>query len=168
MAAEKYSNDVELKQLAPQPVVSIRETVKIAALGEAQGDRLRVVSRYLQQRGVQHAGPPFVRYHTFGDTETDVELGVPVAEPMVGEGRIVAGELPGGPVITLWHLGAHDETLREAYARLQAWQNEHARQPSGTGWEVYFWIDVRQYRDSATWPDLSDWRTQLVQPLAEP
>jgi effector-binding domain-containing protein len=164
MAAQQLGNHVEIVQLEPQPVLSIRARVQIVDLAQAQDDRIRALSRYLQQSGAQLAGPPFVRYHTFTQTETDLELGIPVVAPVEGEGRIAAGELAGGPAISTWHIGPHD-TLAEAYARIQAWLNEHGREPDGAPWEVYYWIDPNQYRGAATWPDPSSWRTQLVQPI---
>ncbi len=164
MAAQQHGNDVEMKQLEPQPVLSIRATVQIVDLAQAQDDRIRALSSYLQQSGAQLAGPPFVRYHTFTETETDLELGIPMVAPIVGEGRIAASSLAGGPAIITWHIGPHD-TLAEAYARMQAWLNEHGREPDGAPWEIYYWIDPKQYRGPATWPDPSSWRTQLVQPI---
>jgi len=164
MAAEQHGNDVAMEQLEPQPVLSIRATVQIVDLVQAQDDRLRALSSYLQQCGAQLAGPPFMRYHTFTQTETDLELGIPVVAPIAGEGRIAAGELSGGPAISTWHIGAHDR-LAEAYARMQAWLKEHGREPAGAPWEVYYWIDPTQYRGAATWPDSSSWRTQLIQPI---
>ncbi len=166
MATEQHGTDVEMRQLEPQPVVSIRASVPITQLGEVMDDRLRALSRYLQQRGVQPAGPPFVRYHTFGETETDLETGIPVMEPVVGEGRIMSGVLPGGPAIATWHLGAHD-TLGDAYARLGAGVKASGREPRGAAWEVYYWIDPAQYNGAANWPEPSAWRTQLVQPINE-
>ncbi len=47
-------------------------------------------------------------------------MGVPLVDPVTGEGRIAAGELPGGPAVTTWHLGAHDK-LGGAYARIAAY-----------------------------------------------
>ncbi len=160
------ANDTQVQHHQPQPVLSVRATVPVAELGSAQGDALRALWSSLQQRGVRPAGPPYVRYHTFGETETDVEVGVPVpvAIGAVGQGRVAAGELPGGTVVSTWHLGAHDR-LGDAYARLQAWLKEHGHQPQGAGWEVYHWIDLDQEPDPASWPDPSSWRTQLVQPI---
>jgi effector-binding domain-containing protein len=149
----------------PLPVISIRETVAIAELAGAQGERLRELWQSLQSRGLAAVGPPFVRYHTFGEAETDVEVGVPVHEGTAGEGRITAGELPGGPAITTWHLGAHDR-LGDAYARLGAWLEEHEREADGGAWEVYWWIDPSEEPDPSRWPAPSEWRTELVQPLA--
>lgn len=157
--------DVTIQQLEPQPVVSIRATVPIAELGQHHDDRLRALAGFLEQRGVRPAGPPFVRYHTFGDGETDLEVGIPVGTAVAGEGRIAAAELPGGPAVTTWHIGAHD-TLGDAYARMQVWLSEHGREPDGAAWEVYGWIDPARYDGPATWPDPASWRTQLIQPIA--
>ncbi len=98
-------------------------------MGEAMDDRLRALSAYLQQRGVQPAGAPFVRYHTFGETETDLETGIPVAEPVAGEGRIVSGVLPGGPAISTQHIGLHDR-LGDAYACIDGCYHKLERQLS--------------------------------------
>ena len=148
MAEEQYSDEVEIRQLEPQPTVSIRATVPIVDLAAHHGDRLEALSTFLRQRGAQPSGPPFVRYHTFGGTETDVELGIPVAEPITGEGRIAAGELPGGSAVTTWHIGPHD-TLGGAYGRVNAWLKEHGREPAGASWEVYHWIDPGDERGPA-------------------
>jgi effector-binding domain-containing protein len=111
-------------QRGPQPVLSVRATVPVAELPAAQGEALGALWDHLQRHGGRPGGPPFVRYHSFGDVETDVEVGVPVADGATGEGRVVAGELPGGTMASTWHLGSHDR-LAEAYARLQAWLQEH-------------------------------------------
>ena len=166
MAVEQHGNAAELQQLEAQSVVSIRATIPVAELGEHQGDRLRALSDFLRQRGIQPAGPPFVRYHTFGEIETDVELGIPLAEPVAGEGRIATGELPGGPAVTTWHIGAHDR-LGDAYARIAGWLQSHGGEPAGASWEVYHWIDLSLGTDTAEWPDPSSWRTQLIQPIKE-
>lgn len=167
MTVEPFAPNVVLEQRQPQPTISIRETVAIAALGEAQDAMLQALSGYIAQHGVQPAGPPFVRYHTFRETETDLELGVPTGEPAAGEGRVAAGVLPTGPAISTWHLGAHDR-LGEAYERLHLWLKEHGREPNGAGWEIYVWIEPSHYNGTDTWPSPADWRTQLIQPITEP
>jgi effector-binding domain-containing protein len=163
MATEQNGNDDEFQQLEPQPILSIRATVLIEELAEAMGDRIQALRGYLQQHGLQPAGPPFVRYHTFEETETDIETGVPVFESVAGEGRITNGELPGGPAITTWHTGPHNK-LGEAYARIADGLKEQGREPNGASWEVYYWIDLSQGFDpSGGGP--STGRTQLVQPV---
>jgi effector-binding domain-containing protein len=161
---DPQANDTQIQHRQPQPVLSVRATVPVAELAAVQGEALRALWSSLQQHGVRPTGPPYVRYHTFGETDTDMEVGIPVATGAVGQGRVAAGELPGGTLVSAWHLGAHDR-LADAYARLQAWLKQHGHQPAGPGWEVYHWIDLGQEPDPASWPDPSSWRTQLVQPI---
>jgi effector-binding domain-containing protein len=149
----------------PQPVLSIRGNVRVAQLAQAQGQRLGGLWRLVHARGLAPVGPPFVRYHAFGETETDVELGMPVAERATGEGRVKAGALPGGAAISTWHVGAHDR-LGEAYGRLSTWLEENGREAASPGWEVYWWIDPGREPDPSSWPAPTLWRTELVQPVA--
>ena len=155
---------VDLLHLEPQPVLSIRSTVKVADLGNVMGESIPALLAYLKQSGAQPTGPVFVRYHTFGEIETDLEIGVPVVEQVAGQGAIAAGSLPGGPAIATWHVGPHSE-LRDAYARINTWPIEHGREPDGPAWEVYYWIDPTQASGGGSQDDPSTWRTQLVQPL---
>ena len=157
-------NDIQVQHPDPRPMLSVRASVPVAELASAQGEALRALWRHLQRHGGRPSGPPNVRYHRFGEAETDMEVGIPVAAGAVGQGRVAAGELPGGTVVSAWHLGAHDR-LGEAYAGVQAWLKEHGREPAGAGWEVYHWIDLDEEPDPAGWPDPSNWRTQLVQPI---
>lgn len=164
MNAADEGNTVEVQQLAAQPTLSVRATVPLAQLAEAQGDQLQALLSYLHQCGVEAAGPPFVRYHTFGDEETDLEVGIPMATPVAGRGRVANGELAAGPAVTTWHTGGHDK-LADAYTRLNSWLQEHDRKPDGSAWEVYYWIDPSRDYDPANWPEPANWRTLLVQPL---
>ena len=156
--------DVRIEEREPQPVLSIRQTVELARLTDAQGESLRELWSFSQRHEAKLTGPPFVRYHTFGETETDLEVGIPVVEAVDGEGRVAFRELPGGAAITTWHIGSHDR-LADAYARLGAWPKEHGREADGAAWEVYTWIDPSVEPDPSAWPAPSEWRTQLVQPI---
>ena len=162
-AASQKGAAVEIQQLEPQPTLIIRATIPIDTLPAEVGERIPALISYIRQRGAHPAGPPFVRYHTFGEGETDMEVGIPVKELVAEEGRIIASELPGGPIISTWHYGPHD-ALGQAYARLQAWLDEQGREPDGPTWEVYHWIDPNATFDPSTW-DPSTWGTQLIQPI---
>jgi effector-binding domain-containing protein len=161
---ESHSEEVVVEEREAEPTASVRGTVAVAGLTEAQGVYLRALWSFLEERGLGPAGPPFVRYHTFGESETDFEVGVPIAEQAAGAGRVESGELPDGTAASTWHFGAHDR-LGEAYARLGAWIQDNGRVPAGAAWEVYHWIDLTMEPDPATWPPPSEWRTQLIQPI---
>jgi effector-binding domain-containing protein len=164
MTDQTNGNAVELLQLPSQPTVSVRVIIPIAQLGDEWNDRILVLWEHLRNNGVEPIGSPFVRYHTFAEGQTDLETGVPVAEPVAGEGRVASSELPAGPAIATWHIGSH-EGLGNAYARLGAWMQEHGGEPNGPGWEEYHWIDHNQNADPAAWQHTASWRTRLVQPI---
>ena len=156
--------EVLLQTHGRQRIVSVRQTVAVSNLQTAQLESLRLLWEFTQRRQVEPAGAPFVRYHTFGSEETDVEVGIPVVPELSSEQPVLAGELPGGPTAVTTHDGAHDR-LGAAYRRLQDWIGDHGRAAAGAGWEVYGWIDLRQQPDPTSWPPPTEWRTQLVQPL---
>ncbi|MFG3417589.1 GyrI-like domain-containing protein [Micromonospora sp. NPDC048063] len=156
--------DVVERRRDPKRSLSIRATVPVARLAEAQGEQLTSLISHLRASGVAPAGAPFVRYHTFGDDKADLETGIPVGDDADGTDRIAVTELPGGTAISTWHLGAHDR-LAEAYARLEAWLGEHQRTPAGPAWEVYTWIDPTEPLDPSAWPSPTEWSTEIVQPV---
>ena len=158
MDGDRDSEAITVEELEAQPVLSVRGTVEVAQLAEAQGERLGEVWRSVEAGEATPAGPPFVRYHTFGETETDLEVGIPVVEPV---GR---GELPGGIAIRTWHIGSHD-ALAGAYGRLESWLTQNGRARNGAGWEVYWWIDASKEPDPSTWPPPTEWRTEPGQPI---
>jgi len=158
------SEATTLIHLQQQPTLSLRGTVLIADLGTSHGARLRALQSYLVQENIPVIGPPFVRYHTFGDRETDVEVGVPVAQEQAGTGDIQAGHLPGGPALVTEHIGAHDQ-LGKVYGRVRQAMLSQKRAPNGAAWEVYEWIDLLRDQGLSPAPDPSEWHTRLVQPL---
>lgn len=164
MDGDRDFEEVAVAELEAQPVLSIRGIVDVAQLPEAQGERLREVWQSVNAGEATPAGPPFVRYHTFGEAETDLEVGIPVVEPVAGREKAEGGELPGGTAIRTWHIGSHD-VLGDAYSRLNTWLTEHGRAANGAAWEVYWWIDASEEPDPSTWPPPAEWRTELVQPI---
>lgn len=76
---------------------------------------------WLAGRGIQPAGPPFIRYHVIDmPAELDVEFGVPVVAAVPGDDRVRAGVLPAGRYVTLRHTGPYDG-LVASNAALQDW-----------------------------------------------
>ena len=149
--------EVELKDLKPQPMVSIRTSCKVAEIGPVLGEILPEVFHYLDKRGVRPAGPPFTRYHSFDGTNCEIEAGMPVAEPQPDEGRITAGELPGGPTATTVHVGPYED-LPSAHDALDAWLKANGKKSRGPQWESYV-------TDPGEEPDPQKRQTELLWPV---
>jgi effector-binding domain-containing protein len=149
--------EIEIKEIESQPTIGIRVTILPSELSEAMGEILPEVWSYLESRGIYPASPPFARYYAYGADAVDMEAGFAVAAPLSGDGRIVAGELPGGQVATTWHVGPYD-TLTQAYDALRAWLKEQQWEEAGAPWEVY-WTDPGEV------PDPAAWRTEVLWPV---
>ncbi|HEX6811750.1 MAG TPA: GyrI-like domain-containing protein [Planctomycetota bacterium] len=140
-----------------QHVASIRIKVKPAEISTQLGIVLPEVWAHLNAVSAKMAGPPFARYHTFSDTDIDLEAGIPVQKPIEAKGRIVNSELPAGKTVTCWHIGPY-EKLKGAHEGLQAHLAEKKLKARGGPWEV-FWTDPGMV------PDPSKWKTQLFAPI---
>jgi effector-binding domain-containing protein len=93
---------------------------------------------------------------------------VPVAQPLTGNGRVIAGALPAGRYVTLYHVGA-PETLAGATASLLDWAAakglafDVSPSPEGERWGCRLEIYLTDPRDE---PDMTKWETRLAFRLA--
>ncbi|MCA1656781.1 MAG: GyrI-like domain-containing protein, partial [Actinobacteria bacterium] len=82
---------------------------------------------WLAEHGVEPAGPLFIRYVEVDEAgdPLDIELGVPVATGVQGDGRIEPGVLPAGRWATYLHVGPYNHAtepdLAAGRATLRAW-----------------------------------------------
>lgn len=136
-----------------QPVVSIRVKCKPSEITRELGTILPEVMNHLTVVGATHAGPPFSRYHAWGETEIDLEAGIPVTGPVQVKGRLQNSSLPAGKAVTAWHIGPYEQ-LTVAYEGLRRYLDAHQYVTRGGPWELY-WTDPGMV------PDKAKWRTQL-------
>ena len=149
--------EVTVRETEPQPVASIRATIKPDEIGDKLGTLLSQIRQYLDEQGSIPTGPPFSRSHTYTAEAVDLEAGYPVKQPVDGDGRIAASQLPGGPVAATWHIGPYTR-LRGAYDALRAWMAKQGRKPRGAPWEVY-------WTGPGVEPDSAKWKTEIVWPI---
>ncbi len=140
-----------------QPVASIRAKIKTSEISQGLGVLLPEVMAHLTATGANPAGPPFSRYHSFTDTEVDIEAGIPVHKPISEKGRVKNSELPAGKAVSCWHVGPYDK-LSGAHLALQAHLAAKKLTARGGCWEIY-WTDPGMV------PDPAKWRTQLFAPV---
>jgi effector-binding domain-containing protein len=142
-----------------QLVASIRVKCKPDEISATLAVLLPEVMAHLNATGARVAGAPFSRYHAFGETEIDLEAGIPVAKPITEKGRVKNGELPAGKAVTVWHVGPY-EKLGDAHGSLQAYVAANRLTSRGGPWEIY-WTDPGMV------PDPAKWRTQLFVAIEE-
>lgn len=154
---------------AAQPYVAIRRPVTMRTIPEI-ADRLPVVFGWLATRGIEPAGPPFLRYRVIDmDRHLDIEAGVPVDAAIEGDKDVISGVLPGGRYVTVTHVGPFDK-LMDVTTALLDWA---ARE--GLTWDM---IETENGQEWGCWlelyitnpsqePDMSKWTTELAFRLAD-
>jgi effector-binding domain-containing protein len=149
--------EIEVVELEPQPAVAIRATTTAKELGSVMPGLYPEVFAYLEKKGVKPAGPSFGIYHEFEEDRVDFHAGFPVSEPVEGEGRIEAIEIPGGRAAVTTHVGPYT-TISEAYEVLDAFVHGQGQDHGDAPREVY---EVGPGDE----PDSAKWRTQVVYPF---
>ena len=158
--AEPILTDHEIKTLEPQSTLAVRVRVPMDQLD--LGALFATVLPRLQAVATD-GGPPYGRYHEFGPTQADVEIGIPVGDVSldlpdqdVGEHPIEPSELPGGPTAVAIHHGSY-ETLGPAYDRLHDWIHSQGHDEGPGPWESYLDLpdeveDEASLRTVLHWP----------------
>jgi effector-binding domain-containing protein len=121
----------KLEDRGEQPYVAIPARATMETIGPTLAPLVPEVFGWLEQQGVDPAGPPFFRYLVIDmDGELELEVGVPVATPVAGDDRLRAGSFPAGRYATAVHVGPY-EGLADATGSLLAWADEN-----GVAWDV--------------------------------
>lgn len=149
---------IDVRDTAPQHVLYATRRVPREQIANAIGEALGLVFPYGQRAGAAFAGQPYTRYFGMGPGLLTLEVGMPVATAIPGEGEVTAGTLPAGPTLVAVHGGSYD-TLADTYVAMERWMQEHGKSPGGAPWEVYV-------TDPAEHPDPADWRTEVYWPIA--
>lgn len=134
---------VQIREMAAQDVAAVDFQGGAAELGSLMGPAFAAVMAYLSTHGLYPAGPPVCFYEPLPVSDQPPTsflgwTGFPVAQPVAGDGQVVARKLPGGRVATLVHTGPY-ETLHSGYQALtEGAAALGAEVDMGTGmWEAY-------------------------------
>jgi effector-binding domain-containing protein len=93
-----------------QPYVAIHVKVTIP-FGDVIGRVMPELFDTLKTRGIEGSGPVFFKFNVVDMPRLEIEFGVPVATPVAGEGRLVAGVLPAGRYAELTYWGHYDDLI---------------------------------------------------------
>ena len=153
------SYEIHLREVAPQEAASIRAQIVWADIGSFVGGAMGEICKIVADQGVRFGGPPLAIYHCAEaeEAELDVEVAVPVAEPVEPVGRVGNTTIQGGLVATTLHCGGY-ENVGQAYRALAEWVQEHGHETAGPQREVYL-TDPGEVQDPGAL------RTEIVWPI---
>jgi effector-binding domain-containing protein len=127
---------ITTRDLAQQPVVSIRDQRVQQAIPEFLGDAFGELFGTLGLLGAAPVGPPFVIYHEFSPGGIDAEVCVPVDRGVKATGRMRYRVLPAMTVARTLHVGRYED-LGAAYAEVTDWIKARGLEATGPVQERY-------------------------------
>jgi effector-binding domain-containing protein len=130
-------SNIEILKKAEQPTISIRTKTKAENLPVLIGESFGKMAAYLNEIGELLSDIPYVAYHNMDMQNLDVEIGLPVAEPLPGKEDIRAGFIPAGKVVFCMYRGAYGE-MGEVYGEMAEWIGDNNYVPVGTAYEHYY------------------------------
>jgi effector-binding domain-containing protein len=107
MKTNTIIGEPRIDQRSEQPYMGIRAQVPMRGMSAAVTKLFKELNSWEKQRGIQPAGPPFLRYHVIDMAgEMDIEVGVPIAGPLPGDSRVSCSTLPAGRYASLIYSGS--------------------------------------------------------------
>lgn len=149
-----------IEQRAEQPYLGIRTQVAMRDFEPVIESSFIALGDWMDARKIEHAGPRLIRYHAIDNAgNLDVEMAVPVAAHVQGEGRINRGVMPAGRYAKVLYTGDYDglygaNSALVGWAETNgiAWDNwESERGDTFAGRAEYYFSDPADGSDPATW-----------------
>lgn len=149
--------EVKVEEKEESQVAALRVHTSLDSIGDAVSQGFATLMSAVQSQGSTPTAPPFIIYHDVIDEETegDIEMCIPIANPIETEGEVDSRVIDGGPAAVIVHKGAYDE-LGPAYHALSTWISEHGHQFAGPPRETYLndpnEVDVSELLTEVAWP----------------
>jgi hypothetical protein len=130
--------EVRVEQHTGIPLAVVRRRARQQDLSTVVPQACGLVWNVL--RGLQFVGAGR-NVAVYLDGVINLEVGVEVPAPFVGQGEVVGSATPAGTVATATHIGPYGE-LHRAHSAIHRWCVAHGRELAGASWEVYgHWRD---------------------------
>jgi len=125
--------EIELERVQPIHTALIRDRVTDHVLARFVPAACGEVWSFVRSAKLPRPGRHCALYL---DEHRTVEVGVEVAEPLVGNDRVHCSKLPAGRMVTTVHFGPY-QLSREAHSANRLWCAEQKCQLSGVSWGFY-------------------------------
>ncbi|MDR0372658.1 MAG: GyrI-like domain-containing protein [Nitrososphaerota archaeon] len=119
--------NIEIINKEAEIAVAVKfEAVEFTKMAEIMTRGYQKLWAYLAKCGKQMAGAPYCKYTNGSEnfTKFDIELGIPVSEPLPEHGDIYMSKTCDGKAITATHKGAYRD-IEKTYAPMMQYLADH-------------------------------------------
>jgi len=144
---------VEIVMRPASPTIALRARINMLQMAKVMGSSYRAVFEELERRGLKADGAPYARYTGIDWEELaaqgklaamlgiftrkwNVEMGLPLSEPLPPAEGFVAGCLPAGRYVETLHRGPYRK-VNAAYERLQNLARQEGLKLGSESIEIY-------------------------------
>jgi effector-binding domain-containing protein len=167
--SQDQTPEPRIEERAVQPYLKIRRQVT-SGVPDAVDDAFPALFAWLGERGIEPAGPPFIRTLEVDEhgEPLELEVSVPVAEAVSGGREVEADTLPAGRYLTVVHVGPYrsetETDLADARAALLRFARERGIVYSlETARGATLPCAVEHFRiGPVDTPDYSTWETEFA------
>jgi effector-binding domain-containing protein len=124
---------ITVDRVEPTLIASIRKQAAQSELSRVVPAACGEIWNYARSAGLANPGRMLAIYH---DCEINLEVGVEVSEPFVGDGEHFCSSLPAGPAATTAHFGDYDR-LADAHGAVTKFVKDKGYELAGPSWEIY-------------------------------
>lgn len=140
------SNDIILKEIGPQWIVSLRENIPAHRV---VGRLIGKLYGLLGPLGGEGMGVGLMHDHEYKEQDVDVEAGVYLKRPVNVEAPLRCYQLPAVTVASVVHHGAFNR-IGEAYTDLLRWVEANNYHPQGPTRELFHHVNQPASRDDSS------------------
>lgn len=139
MNEERRPVDIEISEKEAEIAVAIKkEAIRFDNIGNIMDEAYKKLLAYLTQQGAPIAGVPYCKYTNGSEDymQFDIELGVPVSEPLPEQGEIYMSKTCAGKALCAIHKGAYQD-IEKTYAPMMEYLAENKLESTGVYYDYY-------------------------------
>lgn len=146
----------EIVDTARVEAAAVRSTIPMTEITGFFDRSFAMLAAVLAEQGRTPSGPAYARYFGIPGDTVDVEVGMPVAEPVRRSGDVYPTALPAARVAHVVHEGSY-ERLSDSWRGLWEWIVAGGHEAADEMWEIYTTepspdVDPTTLRTDLRWP----------------
>ena len=131
-----FNGQISIVEAHPRLLAAVRVRILLARWPREFRKSLDKVYEAVRAGQVKQDGHNVMVYRPREDGLTDIECGVDVAAKFEEIGEVVNSETPGGPAVTIAHIGPYDQ-LGASHRAMVDWCRHNGHRLRGVCWEIY-------------------------------